>query len=97
MATREGARALGLDDEIGSIEPGKRADLILVDRDRPHLAPDADPWSTLVYAARGPDVRLTMVDGQVLVRDFALTRLDGSAVADAARHAAKGLISRAGL
>ena len=40
MATREGARALGLEDEIGSIEPGKRADLIVVDRDRPHLAPD---------------------------------------------------------
>ena len=53
MATREGARALGMEAEIGSIEPGKRADLILVDRDRPHLAPDADPWSTLAYAARG--------------------------------------------
>ena len=67
MATREGARALGLEDEIGSIEPGKRADLILVERDAPHLAPDRDPWSTLVYAARGTDVRLTMVDGEVLV------------------------------
>ena len=60
----------GWSDEIGSIEPGKRADLIVVDRDRPHLAPDPDPWSTLVYAARGTDVRLTMVDGEVLVRDF---------------------------
>ena len=67
MATREGARALGMEEEIGSIEAGKRADLILVERDRPHLAPDADPWSTLVYAARGTDVRLTMVDGEVLV------------------------------
>ena len=46
MATREGARALGLDHEIGSIEPGKRADLIVIERDRPHLAPDVDPWST---------------------------------------------------
>jgi 5-methylthioadenosine/S-adenosylhomocysteine deaminase len=97
MATREGARALGLDDEVGSIEPGKRADLILVDRDRPHLAPDADPWSTLVYAARGSDVRLTMVDGQVLVRDFALTQLDSDEVAVTAREAARGLMSRAGL
>ena len=76
MATREGARALGLDDEIGSIEPGKRADLILVDRDRPHLAPDRDPWSTLVYAARGTDVRLTMVDGEVLVRTIPLLNQD---------------------
>jgi 5-methylthioadenosine/S-adenosylhomocysteine deaminase len=97
MATRDGARALGLDDEVGSIEPGKRADLILVDRDRPHLAPDADPWSTLVYAARGTDVRLTMVDGQVLVCDFALTQLDGAEVAASARQAARALLTRAGL
>jgi 5-methylthioadenosine/S-adenosylhomocysteine deaminase len=97
MATREGARALGMEDDIGSIEPGKRADLILVDRDRPHLAPDTDPWSTLVYAARGTDVRLTMVDGQVLVRDFELTQLDGRSVAASAREAARGLIARAGL
>ena len=76
MATREGARALGLEDEVGSIEPGKRADLILVDRDRAHLAPDADPWSTLVYAARGTDVRMTMVDGEILVDGFGLARLD---------------------
>src|SRR5262249_47717913 len=61
MATRGGALALGLDSQIGSIEPGKRADLIVVDRDRPHLAPDANPYSTLVYAARGSDVRLTIV------------------------------------
>lgn len=97
MATREGARALGLEEEIGSIEPGKRADLILVDRDRPHIAPDADPWSTLVYAARGPDVRLTMVDGQVLVRDFRLTQLDSAEVVARASEAARALASRAGL
>ena len=81
MATREGARALGLEDEIGSIEPGKRADLIVVERDRPHMSPDPDLWSTLVYAARGTDVRMTMVDGEILVRDFALTQLDASEVA----------------
>jgi 5-methylthioadenosine/S-adenosylhomocysteine deaminase len=97
MATREGARALGLDDEIGSIEPGKRADLIVVERDRPHLAPDVDPWSTLVYAARGTDVRLTMVDGEILVRDFGLTVLDGAEIAADARHAAAELAARAGL
>ena len=50
MATRAGARTLGLEAEIGSIEPGKRADLIVVDRDRPHLATGPDPYSTLVYA-----------------------------------------------
>jgi 5-methylthioadenosine/S-adenosylhomocysteine deaminase len=91
MATREGARALGLTSEIGSIEVGKRADLILVDRDRPHLAPDADPWSTLAYAARGTDVALTMVDGEVLVDGFALTRIDAAEVTARARIAATEL------
>ena len=97
MATREGARALGLDEEIGSIEAGKRADLIVVERDRPHLAPDRDPWSTLAYAARGTDVRLTMVDGEVLVDRFSLTQLDAAAISAEARVAAAELSSRAGV
>ena len=97
MATREGARALGLEAEIGSIEPGKRADLILVDRDRLHLAPDRDPWSTLAFAARGTDVRMTMVDGEILVDRFELTRLDEAAIAAEARRAAAGLATRAGI
>jgi 5-methylthioadenosine/S-adenosylhomocysteine deaminase len=97
MATREGARALGLEDELGSIEPGKRADLILVERDRPHLAPDADPYSTLVYAAHGTDVRLTMVDGAVLVSDFQLTTQDVAAITADARDAAATIATRAGI
>src|SRR5829696_6670504 len=88
MATREGARALAMEREIGSIELGKRADLILVGRDRPHLAPDPDPWSTLVYGARGTDVRLTMVDGEILVRDSTLQHLDAGAITAEARTAA---------
>ena len=97
MATRGGAAALGLDREIGSIEPGKRADLIVVDADAPHLAPGTDPWSTLVYAARGTDVRLTMVDGEVLVENGVPTRLEGPVVLAEARSAARTLMSRAGL
>ena len=97
MATREGARALDMDAEIGSVEVGKRADLILVDRKRPHLAPDADPWSTLVYAARGTDVRLTMVDGEILTRDFALLHVDPEEIAATARTAAAELATRAGI
>jgi 5-methylthioadenosine/S-adenosylhomocysteine deaminase len=97
MATREGARALGLDAEIGSIEPGKRADLILVDRRGVHVAPDPDPWSTLVYAATAADVRVTMVDGRVLVRDFGAAELDVEEVAAEARQAARDLTTRAGL
>lgn len=87
MATREGARAIGREADVGSIEAGKRADLIVVDRGAPHLTPDPDPWSTLVYSARGTDVRTVLVDGEVLVRDFALTRLDPGEIAAEARQA----------
>jgi 5-methylthioadenosine/S-adenosylhomocysteine deaminase len=97
MATRAGARTLGLEDAIGSLEPGKRADLIVVDRDRPHLAPGPDPYSTLVYAARGSDVRTTVVDGVMLVDDFAPVRVDRAEIASDARVAARQLASRAGL
>jgi 5-methylthioadenosine/S-adenosylhomocysteine deaminase len=95
MATREGARALGLQDRIGSIEVGKRADLILIDRRALHVQADRDPWSTIVYAARGSDVSLTMVDGNVLVRDFGLTQLDAESIAADARDAADELTRRA--
>ncbi|WP_372349147.1 amidohydrolase [Streptomyces sp. KL116D] len=80
MATVEGARALGLGAELGSLEPGKRADLIVLDLDRPHLTPRHDPWSMLAYAAQASDVRDTVVDGRVLMRDRTLTTLDERAV-----------------
>jgi 5-methylthioadenosine/S-adenosylhomocysteine deaminase len=95
MATRGGAQALGLDEEIGSVEPGKRADLIVVERDRPHLLPGTDPYSTLVYAGRGTDVAATIVDGDLLVRDGQLTRDDAEAVAAEARRRSAELVARA--
>jgi 5-methylthioadenosine/S-adenosylhomocysteine deaminase len=95
MATRAGAATLGLEAEIGSLEPGKRADLIVVERDRPHLAPGPDPYSTLVYAARGSDVRTTIVDGEVLVDDFTPVRVDREQLAVEARAAARDLAARA--
>jgi 5-methylthioadenosine/S-adenosylhomocysteine deaminase len=97
MATRQGARTLDLDAEIGSLEPGKRADIIVVDRNRPHLAPAPDPYSTLVYSARGSDVRTTIVDGELLVDDFTPLRVDRAEVAATARHEAAALASRAGI
>jgi 5-methylthioadenosine/S-adenosylhomocysteine deaminase len=95
MATREGARALGLDAEIGSIEVGKRADLILIERDRPHLASAPDPMSAIVFAARPSDVRMTVVDGEILVDDFRLVRADVSAIVAEARSEAQALAARA--
>jgi 5-methylthioadenosine/S-adenosylhomocysteine deaminase len=97
MATRAGAQTVGLEAELGSIEPGKKADLILVSRRSPHIAPDADPWSTLVYAARGSDVSLTMVDGEVLVSNGALVHLDLTEIAAGAREAARSVARRAGI
>src|SRR6266850_2492719 len=97
MATRAGARTLGLEHEIGSLEVGKKADVIIVDRDRPHLAPGPNPYSTLVYAARGSDVRTTVIDGEVLVHDFAPVRVDRREVSVDARAAAKDLAKRAGV
>jgi cytosine/adenosine deaminase-related metal-dependent hydrolase len=97
MATRGGARTLALDHEIGSLEVGKKADVIVVDRDRPHLAPGPDPYSTLVYAARGSDVRTTIVDGVRLVDEFAPIHVDRAEVATGARAAAERLARRAGV
>ena len=97
MATREGARALGLESDIGSVERGKQADLIVVALDRPHLAPGRDPYSTLVYSARGTDVRHTVVGGQVLVRDSRPVHMDPAEVAADARAEAAALLARAGI
>jgi 5-methylthioadenosine/S-adenosylhomocysteine deaminase len=97
MATRAGARTLGLEREIGSIEPGKRADLIVIDRDRPHLVPGPDPYSTLVYAARASDVRTTIVEGEVLVDHGVPVRVDRAEIGARARGAARELALRAGV
>lgn len=76
MATLQGAVALGLGDRIGSIECGKKADLIALDLRQPHLTPLYDPISHLVYSARGSDVRQVWVDGRQLVRDGRLLTVD---------------------
>jgi 5-methylthioadenosine/S-adenosylhomocysteine deaminase len=80
MATIEGARAIGLDHLAGSIEPGKAADLIVLDTRRPHLTPMYHPESHLVYSARGADVRDVFVDGRARVRNRELVGQDAGAV-----------------
>jgi 5-methylthioadenosine/S-adenosylhomocysteine deaminase len=75
MATIGGARALGLDHEIGSIEIGKRADLQLIDLDHCATTPQPDPCSTLVYAASPANVRTVIIDGQIVMRDRELLTL----------------------
>ena len=97
MATRNGATALGLEAEIGSVEVGKRADCILVDLQTPHAVSSADPFSAIVYGARPDDVTLTIVDGAILVRGGTAVHLDAQAIASEGRAEARALARRAGL
>ncbi|MCU0291734.1 MAG: amidohydrolase [Thermoanaerobaculaceae bacterium] len=80
MATIDGARALGLDDRIGSIEVGKQADLALIDLRVPELTPIYDVYAHLVYAVRGAHVRTVLVGGRVVVRDRTVTTVDAAEV-----------------
>jgi 5-methylthioadenosine/S-adenosylhomocysteine deaminase len=90
MATVGGARALGLEPMIGSLEAGKRADLIAVSTASARQTPIYDPVSHLVYVTKGDDVRTTIVNGKVLMRDRQVRTLDRAAVvADASRLAKK--------
>jgi len=83
-ATVNGARALGLDGKIGTVEVGKEADLIIVDLRSPHLVPVHDPYTLMVYSAGRDDVRDVIVNGEVVVRDGASTRVDAGEVMAAA-------------
>ncbi|HEY3396847.1 MAG TPA: amidohydrolase [Armatimonadota bacterium] len=91
LATREAARVVGLEDRIGTLTPGKLADLILVDLSRPHLQPLHNVVSHLAYAARADDVKLTMVHGKILYRDGRLTQLDEAEVIARANESARRL------
>ena len=95
MATIDGARAMGLDGELGSLEVGKRADVAIVRLDRLHTTPTADVVSALVYGAEANDVDTVIIDGRLVMRDQELLTLDeGSVVAEAAAEA-KELVIRA--
>ena len=85
MATMGGAQALNLHDEIGSLEPGKRADIVLLDMQRPGLTPLYSVYSHLVYAVRGSDVDTVIVNGRIVVRDRRILTVDEEAVMEHAR------------
>ena len=76
MATIGGAKTIGLDKDIGSLEIGKQADLIIIDIDKPHLVPMYNPVSHIVYSVRGSDVRDVLVAGRILTRDHKLLSID---------------------
>jgi 5-methylthioadenosine/S-adenosylhomocysteine deaminase len=97
MATQGGAHALGLGDEIGSVEAGKRADLTLIDLERLHTTPRPEVVSTIVYAAEAADVRTVLIDGRIVLRDGALMTLDEREVLADARRQYELLYARSGV
>jgi 5-methylthioadenosine/S-adenosylhomocysteine deaminase len=76
MATSEGARALGMEDRIGSLEKGKKADVIVMDMNKPHLIPMYNPYSHIVYSAEGGDVSHTIINGRIVMSDRRLLTMD---------------------
>ncbi|HZU05825.1 MAG TPA: amidohydrolase [Chloroflexota bacterium] len=80
MATQAGAAACGLADQIGSLEPGKRADIVLLTRDSYHLAADNDLWVQLVYCENGASIDMVLVDGQIVFANGKLLTIDEEAL-----------------
>ncbi|MEM1514836.1 MAG: amidohydrolase [Candidatus Bathyarchaeia archaeon] len=97
MATINGARVLGLDDMIGSIEVGKKADIILIDTNKPHLTPMHDVYAALVYSARGSDVDTVIIDGRIIMRNRSITTVEEHEVMEKAAEVSQDLLSRRSL
>ncbi|MGH6637858.1 MAG: amidohydrolase family protein [Polaromonas sp.] len=95
LATLDGARDLGIDDHVGSLTPGKRADIILVRATDPNIGPVIDPAFALVYSAQPSNVDTVIVDGRVLVRKGQFTGLDSEQVMCEAAESVRGLAARA--
>ena len=94
MATIGGANVLGLDKLIGSIETGKHADIILVDMNQPHLTPLYNCYSQLVYAARGADVKTSIIHGKIVMKDRQLLTIDLPTAMENVRGIAANIIAR---
>jgi cytosine/adenosine deaminase-related metal-dependent hydrolase len=94
LATLGGARVLGAEDRLGSLEPGKLADVVVVDRSHPSVYTVADPYSALVYSCTGRDVTDVIVNGRVVVRDREHQIFEQSKVLHTARKELQSLLKR---
>jgi len=94
MATIDGARALGLEESIGSLEVGKKADIILVNLEEPHLTPIHDPYANIVYSASGSDIDTVIIDGEVVMEGREVKTLDEAEILEKAEKKAQDLLSR---
>ncbi len=97
MITIDAARALGLDHEIGSLEVGKKADVIVLDMQAPHLTPDWQPVHRLIAQAVGSDVETVMVNGEIIMEGRKVLRVDEPEALAEGNRVARELVSRAGL
>lgn len=97
MATINGAKALGLQQELGSIEVGKKADVILLSLRKPHLTPALNPVSNLVYSAEGSDVQTVIINGEIVVENQLVKTLEEEKVLREANRRSERLLERAGL
>lgn len=96
MITIDAAHALGLDDQIGSLEPGKKADLVVLNMARPHLTPNWMPVHRLIHQATGADVQMVMVDGRFLMREGQVLTIDEPLALAEAEREAWALVQRSG-
>ena len=97
VATEGGAKTLGWEKEMGTLEVGKRANMILVSQDSVHTIPSTDPATNIVYSNNASDVLMTIVDGKILFEDGELTTIDEDKLRADVRHHRKLLMRRAGL
>lgn len=97
MITIDAAKALGWDDELGSLEPGKKADIAIINLRQPHLTPNWMIVHRLIHEAVGHDVETVIVDGRVVMEDRRVQTVDEEAILDAANQEATALVERAGL
>jgi 5-methylthioadenosine/S-adenosylhomocysteine deaminase len=97
MATIDGYKALGLDKELGSVEIGKKADLITIDLDKPHLRPIDMVVYRVVYQANGADVTDVLVDGRIVMKDRKMHTVNERSVLDRSQVAYDKLVERCGL
>lgn len=97
MATIDGARALGLGNMIGSLETGKKADVIVIDANKPHLTPIHDPYAAIVYSARGSDVSTVIVDGKIIMENREMKTVDENKVMEDVKKTSEDLLDRSNL
>ena len=92
MATTNGAKVLGISDQVGKIAPGMKADFILVSLDEPHMIPRFDIIANLVYSAQAADVQTVVIDGKIIMENRQIKAFDEKTVLQQAKEAARRLI-----